>query len=79
MKTKAMYGKQMAKETPLGKEVTTMTKEQEQEYRRLINEANIAKYKLFELSERLGMMGYYEDDRACKNLAFAIEEWQSKH
>ena len=50
----------------------------EQEYRRIINEANEAKDRLYQVANELEQLGYIRKAKSCMILIYKIEEWQNK-
>ena len=50
----------------------------EQEYKRIINEANEAKDRLYQVANELEQLGYIRKAKSCMTLIYKIEEWQNK-
>ena len=54
-------------------------KRDKDEFERLINEANVAKDRLAEISEKLEEAGYIRKAKSCMTLVYSIEEWQNRN
>lgn len=50
----------------------------DEEYRRIINEANEAKERLAAIAEKLEEAGKIRKAKSCMTLVYKIEEWQRK-
>lgn len=49
----------------------------EQEYRRLLLEANEAKERLARIADKLDEMGKHQKAKSCMTLVYKIEAWQN--
>ena len=53
-------------------------KPSEAEIKRLIGEANEAKERLYQISERLEELGQHRKAKSAMTLVYSIEEWQNR-
>ena len=51
----------------------------DEEYERILDEANEAKDRLARIAEELIKIGKYRKSRSCMTLVYKIEEWQNKN
>lgn len=50
----------------------------DEELRRLLNEANEAKDRLARIATKLAVKGYTRKAKSCMTIVYRIEEWQNR-